>query len=218
MCGIPGVQGKPTAAQMGGFGAGGSGVTIESYTPNLGGFQSVYNNMSKTNPNALNLFGANDRGGTYTLSDGTTRNASEVIAENQTNAGFANPYNTHGLGRGQIANSYVGLELTAPRAQQDTGGGTTTDGGGQTQPATQNPAPAATSTRSGYTGAATTIIEEEEAPTEQNSSGSGESRRSRGRRRTRTTAQRRAASDTLVTGGAGVYGATTGSSKELLGA
>lgn len=96
----------------------------------------------------------------------------------------------------------------------------------QAAPVVQAPAPAANKLPtydeilakgpSKNRGGGTTTIVEKQAPQLQDDGSDMQS----GRGRRRTTRQKKVAadSDTLVTGGAGVLGETSGSSKELLGA
>lgn len=116
MC-VPGIPGKPTNAQLAGFGAGGTGVTIQSFTPT---YSSLWT------PVVDNFYGGNapenlipSSGGTYTLSDGSTRAANELVRENQRNAyGDTQIPATFG---GSQYRDLVGQELTAaPQPVQQT--------------------------------------------------------------------------------------------------
>lgn len=188
MC-TPGIA-KPSDVQLAGFGGGGTGVTITGYQPDFG---STYAPAAKyfSQNAALNLFP--DKGGTYTLSDGSKVKSGELIANNQTNA-YGQAIPAAGLDRGASANSFVGQELTAPpspapspapAAQQDSFG---TSGGGQS--GAQAPAEKAS-----------TVVQEASAL-------------DRRRKRMRTAT---GGNNTLVTGGQGVAFGSSSGGKQLYG-
>lgn len=86
-------------------------MKITAYTPDYGPYNSVAKAYGK---NAQYLFP--DKGGTYTLSDGTTKKASEVISQNQQNA-YGQVVPAAVVNSGPTAQSFVGQELTTNQAQ-----------------------------------------------------------------------------------------------------
>lgn len=213
MC-APSIPGKPTAAQLAGFnGTGGSGVTITGYNPNYGVYQSVYDTYYKNIPGASNLFP--DRGGTFTLSDGTTQKAADVITTNQQNA-YGQTIPAAGIASGQAAQSFVGLELTAapkPAAPpaptpQPTPPKTTTS-----SPPPASTPPKTTSSGGGGGGGGTTTVTVDKTQAKLQTFDKDGGRR-RGRRSRPLAGPD---SSTLVTSGEGVLGNANTSGKTLFG-
>lgn len=205
--------GKPSAAQFAGVSSGttGNGTTVTSYTPNYG---SIGNSVVANNPKAAGYF--TDQGGTYTLSNGTTASAKDVIAQNQQNA-YGQTIG-HRFDQG-IATQLVGKELNAAPAVQNAGVQETNHGGGRPFPegggaTTQNPASTSTGgAQTAYAGgeSSTVVIEKRTAAMQQGST-KGNIKRKKSTRRSS------GGDSTVVTGGSGIVtGTTGGGNKELLG-
>lgn len=105
MCGL---VDKPTSAQLAGFDSGrkGSGTTIVGYTD---GGTAAFNGFTT----AGNKYST---GGSFQLSDGTSRDSATLIAQNQKNTtGQAVP--VAGLADPAVKQSFVGKELAAAQDQ-----------------------------------------------------------------------------------------------------
>lgn len=214
MCGaaLAGVK-RPTFEQRAGFNGGaGNGITITDYTPNYRPDVQQAIDFGHTahlnEQQLLGLYPGADQGGTFTLSDGTTQDARQVVADNQQRAyGQGVGYSTreaHGGGYRRL----VGKELiAAPQAAQPA----TAVTGASAQTAAVAPASPAPVFGGGGGGGRSTPAP---TPKEQTFSDSTSSRRS-GRNRKRLSGSNPNA--TLVTGGEGVLGESNTSGKGLFG-
>lgn len=213
MCGIPGIK-RPTFAQATGFNGGqGTGVTIVDYTPDFGDRQAqVEQHAAETNRGVVNndtlqrssnLFPGAAQEGTFTLSDGSVKQAGEVIRQNQVNAyGQEVGYNRR-VAYGGGYRSLIGQELTAapqPAASQPA-----------SAPATTAAPTAAPTQAVSFGGGGGGRSAPEPTPVEQTFDNEG----TNGRRRSSTN--RRRPNQTLVTGGQGVFGDGSGSQRTLFG-
>lgn len=208
MC-TPAIAGKPSATQLAGLGKGGTGVTIASYTPTVtpvlsSTAQTFSNQVKGGQTSTVGLFPT--QGGTFTLSNGTTQNAAQLIAQNQQNA-YGQAIPTAVTAAPSVLNSLVGQELTAAPAPAPA--------------AVASPAPAsapARTTAAPASQSAPAAVQKKATPKEQSFSDTG--RGSRGRGRASSTLRAAAAKgggSTLITGGKGVKGSPTTSGKTLFG-